>query len=82
MEEVPLDTEKPQRELSWWPSGSDSMLPMQRAWVSSLVRELRSQMPHGVTKKEKKNVDAPEGSYRIMRLPVSSVPQIRLHGNR
>ena len=54
MEEVPLDTEKPQRELSWWPSGSDSMLPMQGAWVSSLVGELRSDMPHNTAKEKEK----------------------------
>ena len=26
--------------MSWWSSGQDSALPMQRAWVQSLVREL------------------------------------------
>ena len=29
--------------LPWWPSGEDSVLPMQGAWVPSLRGELRSQ---------------------------------------
>ena len=32
----------------------DSLLPMQRAWVLSLIRELRSHMAHGMAKKRKK----------------------------
>ena len=28
------------------------MLPLQGAWVQSLIRELRSHMPHGVAKKK------------------------------
>ena len=39
--------------LPWCSSGEDSILPMQDAWVLSLVRELRSHMPHGTAKKEK-----------------------------
>ena len=31
--------------LPWWSSGLDSMLPLQGAWVQSLVRELRSFRP-------------------------------------
>ena len=31
--------------LPWWSSGWDSVLPMQGAWVRSLVRELRSTCP-------------------------------------
>ena len=38
-------TEVKEWGLLWWPSGRDSMLPMQGAWVRSLVRELRSHMP-------------------------------------
>ena len=37
--------------LLWWCSGYDSELPVQGAWVQSLVRELRSHMPYGITKK-------------------------------
>ena len=33
--------------LPWWSSGWDSVLPLQGAWVRSLVRELRSCMPWG-----------------------------------
>ena len=28
--------------IPWWPSGSDSVLPLQGAWVRSVVEELRS----------------------------------------
>ena len=35
-------------------SGQDSMFPLQGARVYSLVRELRSRMPRGVSKKKKK----------------------------
>ena len=31
----------------------ESVLPLQGVWVSSLVRELRSHMLHGVAKKKK-----------------------------
>ena len=31
--------------------GYNSMLPMQGAWVQSLVGELRSHMPHSMAKK-------------------------------
>jgi len=40
--------------LPWWPSGKDSVLPMQGAWVRSLVEELRSHMSCGVAKKIKR----------------------------
>ena len=40
-------------KLPWWPTGEDSVLPMQWAWVQSLVGELRSDMPHGMAKKKK-----------------------------
>ena len=33
--------------LPWWSSGWDSVLPLQGAWVPSLVGELGSCMPHG-----------------------------------
>ena len=33
------------------PSGKDSVLPIQGAWVRSLVRELRSHMLYGMAKK-------------------------------
>ena len=35
------------RGLLGWSSGHDSTLPVQGAWVPSLVRELRSCLPHG-----------------------------------
>ena len=38
-------------QLPWRFSGQDSRLPMQGAWVWSLVRELRSHMLQGVAKK-------------------------------
>ena len=43
--------------LPWPSSGEDSVLPLQGAWVQSVVRELRSGMPHGVEKfiNKKKN---------------------------
>ena len=34
----------------WWSSGYDSVLPMQEAWVQSLVREQRSHMLHDMAK--------------------------------
>lgn len=40
--------------LPWWSSGQDSALPRQGARVQSLVRELRSHMPHGTAKKPPK----------------------------
>ena len=39
--------------LPWRSSGWDSAFPPQRAWVRSLVRELRSHVPRSVA--EKKN---------------------------
>ena len=41
------------RGLPWWSSGWDSMIPLQGAWVWSLVGELRSHMLCGVAKKKK-----------------------------
>ena len=41
--------------LPWCFSGYDSSLPMQEVWVQSLVKKLRSCMPHGVTPPTKKN---------------------------
>ena len=35
----------PQMGLPWWSSGWDSLLPIQRALIQSLVRKLRSHMP-------------------------------------
>ena len=39
--------------LPWWSSGS--LLPLQGAWVQSLVGKLRSHMLSGVAKKVKRN---------------------------
>lgn len=39
--------------LPWWSSCWDSSLPMQGAWVQSLVKELRSHMLRGMIKKKK-----------------------------
>ena len=44
-------------EIPWRSSGLDSARPLQRAWVPSLVRELRSLMPHGAAKKKKQHGD-------------------------
>ena len=38
--------------LPWWSSGYDAGLPMQWAWVRSLVWELRSHMPCSAAKKK------------------------------
>ena len=37
--------------LPWWSSGEASVLPLQGAWVQSLVRELRSHMSGAAAKK-------------------------------
>uniref|UniRef100_A0A8C0DVP5 Uncharacterized protein n=1 Tax=Balaenoptera musculus TaxID=9771 RepID=A0A8C0DVP5_BALMU len=37
--------------IPWRSSGWDSALSLPRAWIQSLVRELRSCKPHGVAKK-------------------------------
>ena len=42
--------------LPWWSSGYDSALPLQGAWVRSLVGEIRSCIPCGVAKGKKKKV--------------------------
>ena len=41
--------------LPWWSSGENSVLLMQEVQVQFLVRELRSHMPLGMTKKKKKD---------------------------
>ena len=46
------------RGLPWCSSGEDATLPLQGAQVRSLVRELRSCMPRGETKKKKKKSKA------------------------
>ena len=43
----------PVKGLPWWSSGYDSTLPMQGAWVRSLVGELRSHIPCVVWPKKK-----------------------------
>lgn len=40
--------------LSWRSGGQDSTLSMKRAWVQSLVGEVRFHMPHGTADKKKK----------------------------
>ena len=40
--------------IPWQSSAQDSMLPPQGAWVWFLVRELRSYMPHGSVKRERR----------------------------
>ena len=40
--------------LPWWPSGKDSVLPMQGAQVRSLVKELRSHISCSMAKKKKR----------------------------
>ena len=45
----------PERRLHWdFPSGPvvKTVLPLQGAWVQSLVQELRFHKPHGVAKKK------------------------------
>ena len=41
--------------LPWWSSGKDSTLPLQGAWVQSLVGELRSRKPCGAAKNKQTN---------------------------
>ena len=44
--------------LVWWSSGSDARLPLQRAQVQILVRELRSHMSHSQKKlHDRQNMD-------------------------
>ena len=40
--------------IPWWSSGYNSVLSLPRAWVQSLVRELKSHKPRGAAKKRKK----------------------------
>ena len=40
--------------IPWWSSGYDSALPLQGAWVQSLVGKLRSPMPRVTAQKKKK----------------------------
>ena len=49
-----LSTTGRRQELPWWPSGEDSVLPLQRVLVQSLARELRSHMPSCFNQREKK----------------------------
>lgn len=42
--------------ILWWSSGEDSVLPLQEAWVQTLVGKLRSRKPCGAAKKEKKRI--------------------------
>ena len=46
--------------LPWWSSGQDSTLPLRRAWVRSLVWELRSHKLCGEAKEKKTNKDSQE----------------------
>ena len=34
------------------PSGQDSVLPMQGAWIQSMAEQLRFHIPHGTAKKK------------------------------
>ena len=51
-------------EILWWSNAQDIMLPLQGAWVLSLVKELRSFKPHSeVKKKKKKNKNKNNGLF-------------------
>ena len=47
--------------LPWQSSGLDSAVSLQRVWVWSLVRELRSHKPCSVVKKKKSHYEVPVG---------------------
>ena len=70
---------KPTLGLPWWSSGWHSMLPMQLAWVWSLVRELGSPMAHSTTTTKKffvKNKKKPQ-SYWHLDLRLSASRRLR-----
>jgi len=46
------------QRLPWQSSGQDSMTPVQRARIQSLVRELRSHISWDVDPKKKKKIKA------------------------
>ena len=48
---------------SWWSSGQGSALPLQEAWVPSLVWEIRSPMPHRATKVKLRKRDSWQGPF-------------------
>ena len=51
------------RGMPWWTSGSDTKLSLLRAWVRSLVRELRrSHKPQGTAKKRKEKRSSTKNS--------------------
>ena len=56
------ENEKKGGGVPWRSSGGDSVLSPQRAWVQSLVGELRSHKTHGVAEKEKKEKGGSHGS--------------------
>lgn len=58
------DAEITKHLMGDFPGGSvvDSLLPMQRAWVLSLIRELRSHMAHGMAQKKKKKEKSQKAS--------------------
>ena len=68
--------------IPWWsilwefPGGpvKDSMLSLLRAWVHSLVGELRSRKPRGWPKKSNKMSTRPEEIYRFNAIPIKIYP--------
>ena len=52
------------RGIPWWSSGQGSTLPLQGAWVRSLVGELRSCKLRGKAKKKKKKKNQSEKKCR------------------
>ena len=56
------ENEKKGGGVPWRSTGRDSVLSPQRAWVQSLVGELRSHKTHGVAEKKKKEKGGSHGS--------------------
>ena len=58
----------------WWASDLDSILPMQEAKGSTLVRELRSYIPYDVIKKKDSTIEKTVSDYNQLRgFPSGSV---------
>ena len=76
----------------WRSSGQESVLPLQGAWVQSLVRELRSRMLHGMAKKKKSSEGrgqcqellAEEGTYSPISFYIdckANISTVRFYNN-
>ena len=64
----------PKQGLPWPSSGKDSKLPLQGAWVRSLVGELGSCKPQGQKNKIRRPQNNPQGISRKSALPTPFLP--------